>query len=92
MELKYINLTEFLSHNTPLKKGDYLYRHDKNEYPLKDEYDISNLFFVTESNGHKLTIHNMSNSSIEQIDLNSTSEIWWLLPLPNFIRKQIGLE
>ncbi|SFN60001.1 hypothetical protein SAMN05444143_1341 [Flavobacterium succinicans] len=92
MELEYINLTEFLNRNIPLKKGDYLYKHDKNEYPLKNEYDISNLFFVTESNGHKLTIHNMSNSNIEQVDLSSTSEIWWLLPLPNLIRKQIGLE
>ncbi|AMO19762.1 hypothetical protein [Flavobacterium columnare] len=92
MKLKYIDLTQFLKSNKLLNKGDYLYRHDKNEYPLKEEFDLSNLYFVTESNGHELTIHNMSNSNIEKIDLNSTSEIWWLLPLPDLIRKQIGLE
>jgi hypothetical protein len=74
MELEYINLQEFLIRNVSLKKGDYLYRHDKNEYPLKNERDISNLFFVTKGNGHKLTIHNIASSNIEQVDLNATSE------------------
>jgi hypothetical protein len=92
MELEYINLQEFLLRNASLKIGDYLYRHDKNEYPLKNEHNISNLFFVTKGNGHKLTIHNIASSNIEQVDLNVTTEFWWILPLPDSIRKKIGLE
>lgn len=92
MKLEYINLNDFLSNNTFLKKGDYLYKHDKNVYPLQNEIDIANLFFVTNSIGHQLTICNMSTSSINKVNLSTTAENWWLLPLPKLIRQQIGLE
>jgi hypothetical protein len=90
--MEYINLTDFFKLNIFLQKGDYLYKHDKDEHPLNDEFDISNLFFVTKSNNHNLTIHNMADSSILKIDLLSTNDLWWLLPLPLHIRKKIGLN
>jgi len=92
MELEYISLSEFLNNSIYLQKGDYLYKHNKDEYPLKKDYDISNLFFVIENNQHKLKVHNMSNNNVINMDLSSTSEHWWILALPNSVRKQIGLD
>lgn len=92
MTLEYTYITDFLSKGIYLKKGDYLYQHDSNEYPKTDEFTTANLYFVIENKNHNLKIHNMSNNNILEVDLNQLSGHWWILALPNFFRKQIGLE
>lgn len=92
MELEYIYITEFLKLNQYLEKGDYVYRHDKNQYPLNNEFDIENLYFVTESQLHNLTLMNMSNKSNLNIDLDKVKDHFWILQIPSFVRKQIWLK
>jgi len=92
MELEYIYITEFLKLNQCLKKGDYIYKHDKDDYPLKNEINLQNLYFITESHMHNLTLMNMSNKSDLNIDLDKTKDHYWILQIPSFVRKQLWLE
>ncbi|WP_046757209.1 hypothetical protein [Kordia jejudonensis] len=92
MELEYIYIKEFLKLNQHLEKGDYIYKHDKDAYPLKDEFDLANLYFVTESQLHNLTLMNMYNKANLNIDLDKTKDHFWILQIPSFVRKQIWLK
>lgn len=92
MELEYTYKKDFLKLNQYLKKGDYVYKHDKDKYPLKKEFDLENLYFITESQKHNLTLMNMSNKSNLNIDLDKTDDHYWILQIPSFVRKQIWLE
>lgn len=92
MGLKYVYIKKFLKSNIELRKGDYIYKHDKNVHPLKNEYDLAKLYYVTSSVGHKLSTMNMTDTTNVSVDLNNTSEHWWIMRIPSFFRKQIGLE
>ena len=92
MELEYVYIKDFLNSDTQLRKGDYIYKHDKNQHPLKSEYDLANLYFITESKNHIVSGMNMSDKKELNVDLETSKDHWWTLRIPSIIRKQIGLE
>ncbi len=92
MELYYSNLSDFLSKNIFLEKGDYLYHHNKIDYPKKEEIDLANLYFVLDANNKLLKLYPMSGNTTIDIDLSIERGNWWILKLPVDVRKSIGLD
>lgn len=92
MELEFESLNDFLKSEIKLQKGDYLYEHDKDDYPLKNEFDISNLYFIIDVSNGNLEIHSMAEKKIRNIQLKELTGYWWILKIPFFIREKLGLE
>ncbi|KAA0126799.1 hypothetical protein FY557_15975 [Chryseobacterium sp. SN22] len=92
MELEFKSLQEFNRLKIKLQKGDYLYQHDKPNYPLRNEVDISNLYFVTEIRFDNLEIHSMAKNKILTVKLDELAGSWWIMKIPTLIREKLGLE
>lgn len=90
MNMEFIPLREFLLSGAYLQNGDYVYCHNKEGYPLQKDMDASMLYVITATDGHKL--ETISFSGLEtMIDLEKGNDFWWILKLPEPIRKKIGL-
>jgi hypothetical protein len=59
-----------LSSDQYLQKGDYVYEHDREGYPLQKDIDVAKLYVITGANRHKLELLSLANKEIE-IDLQS---------------------
>ncbi len=92
MEFEFKRGDDFLSLEMDLQNGDYLYEHTKNTYPLKDDFDLANLHFVTNSQNGTAQIYSMSGDKERIINYSELTENWWIMKLPDFIRKKIGLS
>lgn len=92
MKLEFKSLNDFLESAIILQKGDYLYEHDKDTYPLKKELDISNLYFVTLVLNENIEIHSMAENKVKNIKLKDLKGSWWIMKIPVFIREKLGLE
>ncbi len=92
MELEFKRMDDFLKLEVELQNGDYLYEHDKETYPLKNEFDLENLYFVTMNLDGKLEIHSKEGNKEKPINLRNLNNNWWIMKLPEFIRKKIGLQ
>lgn len=90
MKMEFTALKDFLLTDLYLQNGDYVYNHDNNDYPLKKELDASKLYVVISADGHKLKAISFSGKEGE-IDLTTTTGFWWVLKLPEVVRKNIGL-
>ena len=44
MKMEFDTLEDFLSKGTYLQNGDYVYKHDKQDYPLQKEIDANELY------------------------------------------------
>lgn len=91
MELEFKRVDEFLKMNIDLQNGDYLYEHDKDLYPLNNEFDLTNLYFVTMPMNKTLTVFSMSGKKERFLNLNDLENNWWIMKLPYFFREKLGL-
>lgn len=91
MKLEFDELKEFLLKDIYLQNGDYVYRHDKEGYPLQKEVDANELYVITSANGHKLKALSFTGKE-KEIDLEKEEGFWWVLKLPEFVRRKIGLQ
>ena len=90
--MELIPLNDFLRETSYLRKGDYIYEHNNERAPVNNEMDISKLYQVWEADGHKLQIYSMaSKDDMIEINLETLTGFWWILRLPDNVRKCIGL-
>jgi len=88
--MEFTSLNDFLQSDQYLQNGDYVYRHNKADYPLQKDLDATGLYVITASNGHKLEAVSFSGQEAS-IDLEAEKGFWWVLKLPEWVRKKIGL-
>jgi len=81
---KILNTTEF-----EFKKLDYLYLHHKEDYPLKNEMDIDNLFFVIEYSGFTVKVIAVLSGVEKEINFSNTYDNWWFFRIPDYYRNKI---
>ncbi|MGV4414020.1 hypothetical protein [Chryseobacterium sp. T1] len=92
MELEFKRVDDFRLMNLNLQNGDYLYEHDKDLYPLNNEFDLTNLYFVTKSLQENLKVFSMVGDKQRTLNLDKLDNNWWVMKLPHFIREKIGLN
>ena len=79
------SLNDFLQSGGNLRVGDHIYFHNKADYPLKEEFDNSNYYYVKKDDDmHKLQICNMATQKIEEIDFKTIIGNVWVLKTPRF--------
>lgn len=88
--MEFTSLNDFLQSGLYLQNGDYVYRHDKADYPLQKDVNANELYVIIASNGHKLDVISFSGQETS-IDLEAENGFWWVLKLPEWVRKKIGL-
>lgn len=91
MKMEFDTLEDFLSKGTYLQNGDYVYKHDKQDYPLQKEIDANELYVITSADKHHLKALSFTGV-VKEIDLEKADGFWWVLKLPETVRKQIGLQ
>lgn len=92
MELEFKRVDDFRLMNLNLQNGDYLYEHDKDLYPLNNEFDLANLYFVTKPLQENLKVFSMVGDKQRTLNLDKLDNNWWVMKLPHFIREKIGLN
>lgn len=90
MEFKRID--EFLKLEFKLEKGDYLYENSSDSYPIRKEYDIEKLYFVTKVSNQGIEIHPMAGDNTRTVMLKNLSNNWWVLKLPAIVRRQLEMS
>lgn len=94
MQIEFRRVDDFKMSNDILQNGDYIYEHISTEYPLKNEADLANLYFVTKilNNSGNYTIMSMSGNKEIDIDVNKLENNWWIMKMPLIMRKSLGLD
>lgn len=88
--MEFTELTEIMKLNGfEFQKLDYLYFHYKDGYPLKNEMDFDNLFFVLESSGFTVKVMSVLNGVEKEFSFSSSMDNWWFLRIPEYFRNKL---
>ena len=92
MEFEFKRVDDFVKLEIQLQNGDYMYEHSTDIYPLRKEVDLENLYFVTNNSNGIVQLHSMARNKEISINLIDLDNNWWVMKLPEFVRKKIGLQ
>ncbi|MFA7446104.1 MAG: hypothetical protein WCY89_09170 [Flavobacteriaceae bacterium] len=88
--MEFTELSEIIKNDDfKFQKHDYLYHHNKEGYPLKNDMNSDNLFFVIESSGIKVKIMSILIGNEKEISLSDSFDKWWFLRLPEHIKNKL---
>lgn len=88
-----MELTQLTNHlkkeNSEFLKLDYLYYFEKDGYPLKEDVNLENIYFVIEnSKNEKVKARNMGNGNVKEFTLIELAKgNWWFFRIPNFWKR-----
>ena len=68
---------------------DYIYIHEKDGYPLQNEMNLENFFFVTEVLDDKIIVMGIVNSEEKEFVFSDFKDNWWFIRIPEEIRKKL---
>jgi len=94
MQIEFRRVDDFKMSNDILQNGDYIYEHFSTEYPVRNEADLANLYFVTKilNNSGNCTIMSMLGNKEIDINVNELDDNWWIMKMPLIMRKSLGLD
>jgi hypothetical protein len=88
MELQ--KLSDFFKNdNYKFQKLDYLYLHYKSDYPLSNEMDFKNFFFIIEISVNKVKVMGLVTKEKKEFNFYDLKGNWWILRIPESIRKKL---
>jgi hypothetical protein len=88
--MEFTELTEIIKlDGFEFQKHDYLYLHSKDGYPMKNEMNFDNLFFVLESSGKKVKAISILKGDEKEISFLEPYDKWWFLRLPQHIKNKL---
>lgn len=74
-----------------LHKQDYLYNHNKDTYPLQNEFSLNNFFLIIKADEIKLQVLCFSNNNVLEIQLSELqSGNWYYFKIPPLWKKQLN--
>ena len=79
----------FKNSDYKFQKLDYLYLHDKSGYPLKNEMDFENFFFIVEVSNTKIKLMGLLTGQEKELNFSDLKGNWWILRIPEFIRMKL---
>lgn len=64
-----------------IKKGDHVFHHTSDSYPLVKDMDVNRYYLVVKGENDSLAYMRMSDGTIDSsINESSFNETWWILP------------
>lgn len=88
MELQYLS-DFFKNGDYKFLKLDYLYLHDRDGYPLRNEMDFENFFFVIEVLNDKIKVFGLVTGKEKEINFSDLKGNWWFIRIPEYITKKL---
>lgn len=94
MEFEFEDLSTYLANGKSISQYDYLYQNSLAGYPIRNDFDAKDYYFVTEINLktgdiHAIVMGGKPNSPSVVFKPGAFTGYWWILSLPYSIKRQI---